>query len=226
MPVEKIVDRRARASAVLERLAEVYPEARSALDYADAFGFLIAVILSAQTTDRAVNQVTGELFLRWPDARALASAEVDEVAQVIQTIGIYRVKARRIVEAAQCLVVDFDGRVPGTMAELLRLPGVGRKTANVVLAEIFDRAEGIAVDTHVYRIAHRLKLVGGSANTPEKVERALMSVFRVEQYNRVNRYLVLFGREVCIARRARCEVCPLSDLCPSASRREGLSGSG
>jgi endonuclease-3 len=215
MPRESKTAKRLRASEVARRMDLRYPQAECALHFYDAFTLTIAVLLSAQTTDVAVNKVTPELFGRWPDACAMAQAEPAEVAEVIRSIGFYRVKAANCVRLAQMLLSDFGGTVPQTMDELTRLPGVGRKTANIVLNNAFGIVEGIAVDTHVFRLAHKLGFSPKSSNTPEKVERDLLQVFLPEQWGAVNHQWVLFGREVCIARRPRCEQCMLADLCPA-----------
>jgi endonuclease-3 len=194
-----------------------YPTAECALHFSDAFTLTIAVLLSAQTTDVAVNKVTPELFGRWPDAPTMAQANPADIAEVIRSIGFYRVKSANCVKLAQMLIADFEGSIPHTMTELTRLPGVGRKTANIVLNNAFGIVEGIAVDTHVFRIAHRLGFSPRSSNTPEKVERDLLNTFPREQWGPINHQWVLFGREVCIARRPRCDECPLADLCPSRS---------
>lgn len=197
-------------------MQELYADAGRLLDYSDAFTLVIAVLLSAQTTDAAVNQVTPELFRRWPDARSLANADIDEVAMVIRPTGFFRVKARHAVETARMIMNDFAGRVPKTMPELMRLPGVGRKTANIVLTQAFGAVGGIAVDTHVFRIAHRLHFVGQSADTPDKVEQALLQIFPQELWGKLNHWWVLFGREFCSAQNPRCAICPLADICQSA----------
>jgi endonuclease-3 len=196
---------------------ERYPQAQCALQFHDPFTLTIAVLLSAQTTDAAVNRVTPELFARWPDAHALAQANPRDVEQVIRIIGFFRVKARNCVACAQMLLSDFGGEVPASMEELIRLPGVGRKTANIVLNNAFGIVEGIAVDTHVFRIAHKLRFSPKSSDTPAKTEKDLLALYPREMWGPINHQWVLFGREVCIARRPRCLECPLSDLCPSTA---------
>jgi len=214
MPRESKQSKIARAREVARRMAELYPEADRLLHYSDAFTLLIAVILSAQTTDTAVNQVTPEVFKRWPDAASLAAAEPDDVAEVIRQLGLYRTKAKHCVLAAQMLMSDFAGKVPQTMRQLTRLPGVGRKTANIVLNQGFNIVEGIAVDTHVFRIAHRLNFVPDTADSADKTERELLRIIPKELWRDINYHWVQFGREFCSARVLRCEVCPLADLCP------------
>jgi endonuclease-3 len=203
-----------RALEVAARLNARYGQAECALDFHDAFTLTIAVMLSAQTTDVGVNKVTPELFRRWPNPQAMAGADPLEIEQVIRTIGFYHVKARNCVGIAQALCARFGGEVPADMKELTSLPGVGRKTANIVLNNAFGIVEGIAIDTHVFRIAHMLKL--SAADTPEKTEPDLLALYPQDMWGPINHQWVLFGREVCIARRPRCLECPLNDMCPSA----------
>jgi endonuclease-3 len=206
-----------RALEVARRMDGRYSEAESALDFRDAFTLTIAVMLSAQTTDAAVNKVTPELFARWPDPQTMAQADPNDIEKIIHSIGFFHVKARRCVECAQMLLADFGGEVPHTMAELTRLPGVGRKTANIVLTSAFGIVEGIAVDTHVFRIAHRLRFSPKSSETPDKTERDLLALYPRAMWGAVNYQWVLFGREVCTAARPRCPECPVADLCPSST---------
>ena len=198
---------------VATRLNERYKNATTALDFRDAFTLTIAVLLSAQTTDKAVNSCTPELFRCWPDAQAMAAADVKAVENVIHPLGFYRVKARNCVACARMICARFGGEVPATMEELMMLPGVGRKTANIVLNGAFGIVEGIAVDTHVFRIAHKLHF--SAAASPEKTEYDLLALFPRELWKNANSQWVLFGREVCVARRPKCNECPLNDLCPS-----------
>lgn len=203
-----------RAPVILERLKGTYPEARTALDHRDAFELLVATILSAQTTDVRVNMVTPALFARYPNPAALARARPTDVERIIKSTGFFRNKARSIIGMAQGLVADFEGEVPRTMDQLLTLPGVGRKTANVVLGNAFGINDGIVVDTHVARLS---KLLGLTRQTdPAKIERALMRLFPREDWALLSHLLIFHGRQVCIARRPRCGECVLSDLCPSA----------
>lgn len=206
--------RHERAVEVCRRMDERYPEARCALRYSDPFSLVIAVLLSAQTTDVSVNKVTPELFRRWPTPQDLAGASPAEVADVIHPLGFYRTKSQHVVGCAQRVVADFGGQVPRTMEELETLPGVGRKTANIVLNNAFGIVEGIAVDTHVFRIATRLGLT--SATTPLDAEQDLLGLIPREMWGPVNHQWVLFGREVCDARKPLCAACPLADICPSA----------
>lgn len=216
MPRESMKAKRERALEVCRRMDIRYPQAECALDYRDPFTLTIAVLLSAQTTDAAVNKVTPELFGRWGTPEEMAGADQGEIEEVIRSIGFFRSKAKHCIGCAQRILTEYDGEVPHTMKDLQTLPGVGRKTANIVLNECFDIVEGIAVDTHVFRLAHKLKL--SSADTPSKTEKDLLKLLPQEKWKPVNHQWVLFGREVCIARKPRCVECELSDLCPSAGR--------
>jgi endonuclease-3 len=217
MPRESKANKRIRALAIAQRMSERYPQARCALEHNDPFTLVIAVLLSAQTTDAAVDKVTPELFSRWPNPEAMAQADPHEVEKVIRAIGFYHIKAKNCIACARMILTDFGGEVPTTMDELIRLPGVGRKTANIVLNNAFGIIEGIAVDTHVFRIAHKLALSPKTSDTPAKTEKDLLALFPQEMWEPINHQWVLFGREVCIARRPRCLACPLNDLCPSAT---------
>jgi endonuclease-3 len=218
MARETKIAKRARAIAVAQRMHERYPDiSKCLLNHSDPFTLVIAVLLSAQTTDKLVNKVTPQLFERWPDAQSLASAQLYEVEDVIHSLGFYHSKARNAVGAARMICAEFGGEVPRTMAELIRLPGVGRKTANIVLNTAFGIVVGIAVDTHVYRIAHKLGFSPRTHDSADKVERDLMDIYPQEYWQAINHQWVLFGREVCDAKKPSCAECPLVDLCPSAS---------
>jgi len=219
MPRESKRARRERAIEMCHRMGELYPDVESALNFTTPFEMVICVLLSAQTTDVAVNKVTPELFRRWPDAASLAQADPAQVEEVIHSLGFFRSKARHCVEAAQMIVADFGGEVPSTMDELTRLPGVGRKTANIVLNKAFGIVDGIAVDTHVYRIATRLRLT--KAPTPLAAEQDLLDLLPHELWGPVNEQWIHFGRDTCTAQRPKCDGCPLSDICPSAFKAEG-----
>ena len=202
MPRESMTHKRERALEVCTRMAELYPNAECALHFRDPFSLVIAVLLSAQTTDASVNKVTPILFDRWPDAAALASAPLGEVEEVLHPLGFFRSKAKHAVETAQMVTVEFGGRVPSTMEELTRLPGVGRKTANIVLNNAFGIVEGIAVDTHVFRIATRLGFT--SAKAPLDAEKDLLKLIPHEWWGPVNHQWVLYGRQVCDAKKPAC----------------------
>lgn len=215
MPRETKQAKVERAVEACRRLDEKYGPVECFLDHASPFRLTIAVLLSAQTTDAQVNKVTPALFERFPTPEAMASATPEEVAEHIHSLGFYKSKARHCVECAQMIVSEFGGEVPHTMDELTRLPGVGRKTANIVMNVGFGIVEGIAVDTHVFRIAHRLKFAGPSADTPAKTEDALLKLYPRECWGPVNHQWVLFGRQTCAARSPKCGECFLADLCPS-----------
>lgn len=217
MPRETKAAKSARAAEVCRRLDALYGPVECFLNHESPFHLVIAVLLSAQTTDAQVNRVTPELFRRWPTPADLAAASPAEVAEVIRSLGFYKTKARHCVECAQAIVSDFGGEVPHTMGELTSLPGVGRKTANIVLNVSFGIVEGIAVDTHVNRIAHRLGLSPKThAKEPLKTEQDLLAILPRELWKDVNHQWIRFGREVCPARSPKCEGCPLEDICPSA----------
>lgn len=203
-----------RIHAIIERLRDAHPDATCALHHANPWQLLVATILSAQTTDERVNSITPELFARYPTPEALAAVDRAEIERIIKPLGFYRQKARYIHETAQKIVHDFGGEVPDSMDALLSLPGVARKTANVVLGVAFGKAEGVVVDTHVKRLAQRLGLT--KAATPEKIERDLMRLVPREHWIDISHLLIFHGRRVCDARRPQCAACVLNDLCPSA----------
>lgn len=203
-----------RAETMSARLAELYPGDRGYLSFATPFQLVIAVLLSAQTTDKAVNKVTPELFSRWPDAESMAGADPDDVLEVIRTVGLANSKSKRCVQCAQMILSEFGGEVPRDLDDLQKLPGVGRKTANVVQNDAFGIADGIAVDTHVGRIARRMGF--SSCEDPVKVEQDIMLIFPKSEWPYINRRWIALGREFCNARNPRCAECPLSDICPSS----------
>lgn len=205
---------RAHALEVQRRLAAEYPDAHCELDHRNPFELAVATILSAQCTDKRVNQVTPELFRRWPDAQALAQAPVAEIEEVIRSTGFFRNKARSLAGLADVIVRDHGGEVPGTMEELVVLPGIGRKTANVVLGNAFGRNEGIVVDTHVARLSARFGLT--RETDPVRIERALVPLFPRESWTMLSHLMIWHGRRVCDARKPRCRDCVLADICPSA----------
>jgi endonuclease III len=220
-------------TALLERLYALYPDARCELKYGSPFELLVATILSAQCTDARVNVVTGELFRKYRGPEDYLAVPQEELEADIHSTGFFRNKAKNIRGACRRILEVYGGRVPDTMEELLTLPGVARKTANVVLGNCFGRAEGIAVDTHVTRLSALLGLT--TYTDPVKIERDLMARFPREHWTMLTHLLIFHGRRVCIARRPNCAGCALSDLCPSAFRapeiREtgsspGSSGSG
>ncbi len=203
---------RDQGAAVARRLARGYPQAHCSLDFASPFQLLIATILSAQCTDKRVNVVTGGLFARWPTAAALATASQADVEAVIRSTGFFRAKAKNIRGCCEALVERHGGEVPRTLEELVRLPGVGRKTANVVLGSGFGLPSGVVVDTHVGRISRRLGLTRHADAV--KAERDLIAAIPKSHWIAFSHRLIEHGRTVCTARRPRCENCPLADLCP------------
>jgi endonuclease III len=202
------------AVEIIARLKREYPDANCALEHANAYQLLVATILSAQCTDARVNMVTPALFKKYPDPGRLARAKQGEVEKLIQSTGFFRNKARNLIAMAQAVVADHGGEIPRTMAELHALPGVGRKTANVVLGNAFGINEGVTVDTHVTRLSGLLKLTRHT--DPVKIEQDLMKLVPREDWTVVSHLLILHGRKVCIARRPQCAECVLNDLCPSA----------
>ena len=207
-------ERERLAPVYAERLGEAYGDPHAALEFGDPYQLLIAVILSAQTTDVGVNKATPALFERYPTPADLAEADQLEVEGYVKTLGFYHQKAKNIIATARCIVAEFDGQVPDTMEGLVSLSGVARKTANIVLGEAFGKVEGIAVDTHVNRLAHRFGLT--TEHDQDKVERDLMSIFPRDHWHRVNYDMITHGRAVCTAKRPACGPCFLNDLCPSA----------
>ncbi|MCL4262689.1 MAG: endonuclease III [Anaerolineae bacterium] len=197
------------------RLRQMYPDAHCELNYETPIQLLAATILSAQCTDERVNQVTPTLFARFPDAPALAAADRAELEEIIRPTGFFRQKAKFIQESAQTIVHKYGGDVPQRMEDLLKLNGVARKTANVVLGEIYGRAEGITVDTHVKRIAHRLGWTTTNED-PVKVEQELMAIIPQENWIEISHLLIFHGRALCKARRPDCARCALRDICPAA----------
>ena len=195
---------------VLEGLEKMHPEAACALEHRDRFQLLVAVMLSAQTTDVSVNKVTPALFDRFPDAASMAEADPLEVQEIIRTIGLYENKSKNAVAMAKKLSEEYGGEVPGDFKELVKLPGVGRKTANVVLAEGFGEAR-IAVDTHVFRVANRIGLTDGK--DPTEVEEGLMERLPEDQWIRAHHLIIFHGRKVCHARKPDCENCGIRDIC-------------
>lgn len=219
MPRESKQSKAARVTEFCRRMDELYGEEPSALDWKTPFQLVIAVLLSAQTTDAAVNAVTPELFRRWGEPATMALASPSDVADVIHRLGFFRTKSQHCVACAQMIMADYGGEVPHTMAELTRLPGVGRKTANIVLNKAFGIVEGIAVDTHVFRIAQRMGLT--TAKTPLEAERDLLAIIPQELWDDVNSQWIRHGRAICTARVAKCDECPCADLCPKRPVRYG-----
>jgi len=205
-----------RIAAILKALDEAYPDAVCALTHRTPWELLVATILSAQCTDVRVNMVTPELFKRFPTPLAMAKAELPELIEIIRTTGFFNNKAKSIKGAAQAIVDRFGGKVPETLAELITVPGAARKTANVVLGVSYGKAEGVVVDTHVFRISRRLDLT--KSNTAEKVEQDLMNILPKDHWIRFSHQVIHHGRQVCVARNPKCEKCNLETLCHSEDK--------
>ncbi len=214
MPRESKKARIARAREVYDLLLEEYPDAHCELEFDDPFQLAVSTILSAQTTDVRVNMVTPELFRRYPDVKSLASSIQNDVENIIRSTGFFRNKAKNIIGFAQGVEAEHQGEVPSTMAELSALPGVGRKTANVILGNAFGIDEGVVVDTHVKRLSTLLKFT--KEKTPGRIERDLISIFPNEYWTMLSHLLIWHGRRVCDARKPRCGACAVSHLCPSS----------
>jgi endonuclease-3 len=210
------IDPKKRIAEIIAGLEELYPKAVCELDFATPFQLLVATILSAQCTDKRVNLVTPALFARFPDAPALAEADPRELEKIIQSTGFFRNKAKNMLGAARVLMDDFDGQVPRTMEALLTLPGVARKTANVVLGTAFGLNEGFVVDTHIGRLSQRLGFT--REINPVKIERVLMDKLPREKWTQLGHQLIWHGRRICHARKPECGACPLQPHCPSAGK--------
>ncbi|MEC8736675.1 MAG: endonuclease III [Planctomycetota bacterium] len=209
---ESRLQRRERALKIVDRLEELYPDADCSLRFKNPFELLISTILSAQCTDKRVNMVTPSLFKRWPNPHKMAAASIRELENAVKTTGFYRAKAKNIHGCCDKLVDQFDGKVPQTVEELISLPGVGRKTANVVLGSAFGLAEGVVVDTHVGRISRRLALT--KAKDAIRAERDLIREIPRNHWVAISHRLIQHGRGTCLARKPRCNGCGLEDLCP------------
>ncbi|GAB6036284.1 hypothetical protein JCM15519_08430 [Fundidesulfovibrio butyratiphilus] len=210
---------RERAPIVFSRLRQTYPVTPPALTHHNAWELLVATVLAAQCTDARVNQVTPVLFSRWPDPAALARADQADVEEVVRSTGFFRNKAKNLIGAARRIVDDHGGTVPASLAELTALPGVARKTANIVLSNAFGVHEGIAVDTHVKRLSYRLGLT--DSQDPVKIEQDLMPLFDQKDWGEINHLLVYHGRAVCQARKPDCPQCVLEDICPKREPKKG-----
>ena len=220
-PKSKIQNRKSHTSPerlqkIFTALGTLFPQAECALRHENAFQLLVATILSAQCTDERVNKVTPELFRQFPAPQDFVALPQEDLEQVIRSTGFFRNKAKSIIGAATRIVQEFGGKVPQTMEELLTLPGVARKTANVVLGTAFGIARGVVVDTHVFRIAHRLKLT--REKTPEKVEQDLMKIVPQDRWISFSHQLIWFGRKICDARKPLCAKCPLVTVCDSPDK--------
>jgi len=216
MPRETKADLKRRVARITQTLKPIYGDARTALHWTTPLELLVATILSAQCTDERVNRVTPELFRKYRTAADFAAAPQEALERDIRSTGFFRNKARSLRGAAERIVQDFGGKVPDTMEGLLTLPGVARKTANVVLGDAFDKREGIVVDTHVTRLAGRLKLTRHKNNQGDRIEKDLMELLPREDWTVFAHLLVLHGRNVCTARKPDCPACPIQKFCPSA----------
>ncbi len=213
MPPESKARKRSRAVEINRRLSLEYPGVVTALVHENAYQLLVATILSAQCTDQRVNQVTPSFFAAYPTPRTLADATLEEIGEAIRSTGFFNAKAKNLKGMAETVVRDYGGEIPGTMEDLTRLPGVGRKTANVILGNVFG-IPGLVVDTHMLRLSNLLDLARG--RDAVKVELALCELLPPEEWTAFSHRIIAHGRQVCIARRPRCDVCVLNELCPSA----------
>lgn len=207
-----------RYNYILNYFRHEMPDVQTELEFGSVFQLLVAVILSAQCTDKRINQVTPELFRHLPDAKSMAAVEPDDVLEYIKSVSYPNAKAEHLVKMARMLVEKHDGEVPSDMNQLLDLPGVGRKTANVIQSVAFGKS-AMAVDTHVFRVSHRLGLVAKKADTPFKVEQELVKHIPAEDIPRAHHWLLLHGRYICTSRRPHCEKCGLNSVCPSAEKK-------
>ncbi len=202
------------------KLRTIHPDARCELDHVDPFQLLCATVLSAQTTDVAVNKVTPKLFAAYPDARSLAAAKPSDVERIVGSLGFFRQKTKALLGLSAKITEEYDGKVPRSLAELVKLPGVGRKTANVVLGVAFGAPEGVVVDTHVQRISQRLGWT--KEKDPEKIEKDLCKLIPKSDWAIASHLLIFHGRRICFAARPDCAGCGVNDLCPSAFRAEKI----
>lgn len=203
-----------RAPEIRARLLKTYPDAHCALDFHNPYELTVATILSAQCTDKRVNMVTPTLFAKYPNAAALAAADPAAVEEIIKSTGFFRAKTKSLIGMATAVDETHGGEIPRNMDDLVKLPGVGRKTANVVLGNAFDTNVGVVVDTHVTRVSQRLSLT--RQTDPVKIEQDLMKLFPQEGWTMLSHLFIEHGRRICDARKPKCEMCPLSDLCPSS----------
>ena len=214
-PRESTKKRTGRAAEIHDILLAEYPDAKCALHHASPYELAVATILSAQCTDARVNMVTPELFRRYPDAESLAAALPEELEEIIRSTGFFRNKTRNLIGMAVAVTEEHAGELPRTMKELSALPGIGRKTANVVLGNAFGIDEGVVVDTHVKRLSRRMRLT--AEQNPNKIEKDLMALFPRRVWTMLAHLLIYHGRQVCNARRPRCNQCAVSHLCPSSA---------
>lgn len=214
--------RKERYHYILDYFRLEMPVVTTELEFGSAFQLLVATVLSAQCTDKRINQVTPELFLHYPDAESMAQAAPEEVFELVHSVSYPNAKSRHLVAMAQLIVSDFKGQVPDNAIDLMKLPGVGRKTANVIQAVWFGKA-AIAVDTHVYRVSHRLGLVSQKADTPFKVEQELMRYLPKTEVNNAHHWLLLHGRYICQSHQPKCAKCPFDSICPKLLNNSKLA---
>ncbi len=217
-PVRKVSKLKERAAEVVEELARMYPGAKCSLDFTNAFELLIATMLSAQSTDVRVNIVTKSLFRKYPGAVDFASADQVAMERDVRQTGFFRNKAKAVIAASRAIMLNHGGQVPASMEALTALPGVGRKTANVVLSNAFKTPAGVVVDTHVTRVSGRLGFTPQS--DPEKIERDLMALIPQQEWTSFGHRMILHGRSICVARKPKCAQCEINSLCPSAQEAE------
>ena len=216
-------EKKERLAKIIEKLKEIYPEAECALEYGgDPWRLLVMGRLSAQCTDARVNEVCRELFRVFPDMESMANGDIAEIERIVKPCGLYRMKADSIREASRMLITDFDGRLPDNMEDLLRLPGVGRKIANLLLGDVFGK-ETIVCDTHCIRICGRLGMYPEKEKDPAKIEKILRDLMDLREGSDFCHRIVLFGREICTARSPKCQECPLSELCLKREKQNGKS---
>jgi endonuclease-3 len=214
MKSKENIDKKARVMKVIELLEWEYPDAKTALKYSNPLELLVATILSAQCTDKRVNAVTKTLFKKYKTPKNYVDADLTELEEDVRPTGFYRNKAKNIQKSCRLLVEKFNSKVPKTMDEMFELPGVARKTANIVLSNAYGVIEGIAVDTHVRRLSQRLGLTENK--NPNKIERNLMKIVPKAQWERITDLLIFHGRNICVARKPKCDLCVLNKICPSA----------
>lgn len=207
------------AIEIIKKLKKMYPDAKCSLDFETPFQMLFAVVLSAQCTDERVNKVTPEIFKKYPEAKDIANIELIELEELIHSCGFYKTKAKNLKKTSEILINKYGGRVPETMEELIKLPGVGRKCANVIMLEAFNQPQGIAVDTHCKRIANRIGF--SDKKEPEKIEQDLLKIIPKEYYKDVNHLFIWHGRNICTSQNPKCEECKLREYCKYANKNIG-----
>ena len=206
-------DVKSKLGRIYKKLTEMFPDAECELDFVNVYQLFISTLLSAQTTDRSVNEVTPTLFKQYPDFNFLAKAKQEDVENIIKTIGLYHNKAKNIIASAKLVVTEFAGEVPRNFKDLVTLPGIGRKSSVIILGNGYNIIEGIAVDTHVSRIVHRWRVVPKTDKTPDKIEKILMNLVEKDEWTNFSHRVILFGRRICNARKPKCSECPFTGDC-------------